>query len=559
MKLVECVPNVSEGRDKAILQELSKTIEAVSGVSLLDVDPGADTNRTVFTFVGAPDVVAEAAFLLIKRAAELIDMRKHKGAHSRIGATDVTPFIPLSEMSMEECVALAKQLGGRVGKELEIPVYLYEAAASRPERRNLADIRKGEYEGLGPKLQDAQWKPDFGPAAFSERQQKSGASVIGARPFLVAYNVNLNTRDKKVANEIAFNVRESGRAKKDDKGGFVLDGAGAKVMVPGTLPSVKATGWVIDSYGCAQVSMNLTNLAACGIAKAFDECERQAQLLGARVTGSELVGLLPKDELVLAGKHFLKKMGKPTFLPERELMEIAVRSMGLSEIAPFEIDKKVIELRVQKPRRLAETSVQGFADQLSTDSPAPGGGSVAALLGALAAALGSMVAAITAQKKDYAAVLSEVSELGSKAQALKQKLVFAIDDDTDAFNAVLDAMRMPKGTPDEQALRTAAMEKANQGATLVPLEVMRLALEALRLNAQLAGIGFKQSQTDAGVGALAAMTALEGAFYNVRTNLPGVTDEAFKKRVKQDGAALFAEAEGLVKKARAALEASLAG
>lgn len=554
MKLVECVPNVSEGRDKAVLQELSKTVEAVNGVSLLDVDPGADTNRTVFTFVGAPDDVVEAAFQLIRRARELIDMRAHKGAHSRIGATDVTPFIPLSEMSMDECVALAKRLGERVGKELQIPVYLYEAAASRAERKNLAEIRKGEYEGLAAKLADPAWRPDYGPASFGEAQQKSGASVIGARPFLVAYNVNLNTKDKKLANEIAFNVRESGRAKKDASGAFVLDDKGTKIMVPGTLPSVKATGWVIDSYGCAQVSMNLTDLNVCGIARAFDECERQAQALGVRVTGSELVGLIPKEELVSAGRHYLKKMQRPTFVPERELMQVAVRSLGLSEIAPFEIDKKVIEYRVAKPRRLASMTVSDFADQLSTDSPAPGGGSVSALMGALAAALGSMVAAITAQKKGH----DDMSDLGTKAQVLKQKLVLAIDDDTDAFNAVLDAMRLPKATADEQAARTRAMEHANQGATSVPLEVMKLSLEALRLNAVLAEKGFKQSQSDAGVGALAAMTALEGAYYNVRINLPTVTDEAFKKRVKTEAAALFAEAEGHVKKARASLDAGLA-
>ncbi len=559
MKLIECVPNVSEGRDKALLAELARAIESVTGVSLLDMDPGADTNRTVFTFVGAPAAVSEAAFALIKRARELIDMRAHKGAHSRIGATDVTPFIPLTDATMEDCVALAKALGKRVGEELQIPVYLYEAAASKPERRNLADIRKGEYEGLAAKLADAAWKPDFGPATFGESQARSGASVIGARPFLVAYNVNLNTRDKKVANEIAFNIRESGRAKKDSSGAFVFDDKGAKVMVPGTLKTVKATGWVIDTYGCAQVSMNLTDLGQVGVAKAFDECERQAAAQGARVTGSELVGLIPKDELIAAGKHFLAKMKKPTFLPERELMDIAVRSLGLNEIAPFDIDKKVIEYRVAKQRQLASMSIIQFADQLSTDSPAPGGGSVSAMVGAMAASLGSMVAAITAQKKDYAPVLAEVSELGAKAQVLKQKLLDAIDDDTDAFNAVLDAMRMAKASPEEQALRTQAMERANQGATSIPLEVMRLALESLKLNAVLADKGFKQSQSDAGVGALAAMTALEGAYYNVRINLPTVTDEAFKKRVTSEAAALFGEAQTHVAKARAALEQGLSG
>lgn len=558
MKLVECVPNVSEGRDKAILAELSKTIEAVSGVSLLDVDPGADTNRTVFTFVGAPTAAAEAAFQLIKRASELIDMRKHKGAHSRIGATDVTPFVPLAGMTLDECAALARTLGERVGRELKIPVYLYEAAASRPERRNLAEIRKGEYEGLGAKLKDPQWTPDFGPAELSETQQKSGASVIGARPFLVAYNVNLNTKDKKLANEIAFNIRESGRAKKDAQGAFVFDASGAKVMVPGTLPSVKATGWVIEEYGCAQVSINLTDLSRCGLAKAFDECVRQAELLGVRVTGSEIVGLVPRDELRAAGEHFLRKMNKPVFVPEVELMQTAVRSLGLNELGPFELQKKVIEYRVGRPGALVSKSIAGFLDELASDSPAPGGGSVAALAGALAASLGSMVAAISAQKKECSANHAELHRLGAKSQTLKELLQRAIDEDTDSFNAVLAAMRLPKATEEEQKQRLAAIEAANQGATAVPLQVMRLGADAVALCASLCELGYLQSQSDAGVGALMAMACVEGAHYNVRINLKSVTDKAFAERTTAEAAEIAERAEKASAAARKTMQQGLA-
>ncbi len=549
MSLVECVPNVSEGRDKAILAELSKAIEAVPEVSLLDVDPGAETNRTVFTFVGPPEPVSEAAFRLIQRAAELIDMRKHHGAHARIGATDVTPFVPLEGMTLHECAELARRLGERVGRELEIPVYLYEAAASRPERKNLSDIRKGEYEGLEKKLLDSAWKPDFGPGTFGERQQRSGASVIGARPFLVAYNANLNTEDKRLANEIAFSIRESGRQKKDEQGGVTF--------VPGTLKSVKATGWVIEEYGCAQVSMNLTNLAEVGLAEAFEECVRQGERIGVRVTGSEIVGLVPREELLRAGRHFLRKMGKPTFAPERDILQVAVRSLGLAELAPFHIDKKVIEFRVASQRPLAQMRIADFCDELSSDSPAPGGGSVAALIGALGAALAAMVAAITAQKKDMAAVHAEVADLGTRAQALKQSLVLAIDDDTLAFNAVLAAMRLPKTNADEQAARAIAIEKANQGATRVPLAVMRLGRDTAAIATELARKGFKASQSDAGVGALAAMACVEGAYYNVRINLKNVTENAFKDDVAREASQIYAAAQRHAADARRALEEGL--
>ena len=535
-QIVECVPNVSEGKDRAILDELSRVVQSIAGVRLLDMDPGAETNRTVFTFVGAPGPIAEAAFQFIKRAAELIDMRGHRGAHARIGATDVCPFVPVSGVSMEECVAIARAVGERVGRELEIPVYLYEAAATQPARRNLADVRKGEYEGLAAKLADAAWRPDFGPSTHGERQARSGASVIGARPFLIAYNVNLNTRDKKLANDIAFALRESGRVKKDANGKIVLDPNGDKVMVPGRLKGVKGTGWVIEAYGCAQVSMNLTDSAQTTLHAAFEACVEEAGKLGVRVTGSELVGLAPKQALTEAGAHFLRKMKKPDFAPESELIHIAVMSLGLAQLGPFEPGKKIIEYQMAAARPLAALSVEKFVDELSSESPAPGGGSASALAGALAAGLVSMVASITAQKT------GALSDIGARAHGLKQALVKAIDSDTQAFGEVLAAMRLPKATPEQAQARDAVMEKANQGATLVPLEVMRLSAEAAELAARAAEHGYAPSLSDAGVGVLLALAACGGARLNVLTNLQSIKDQGFVKTTRAESEGLMARA-----------------
>lgn len=544
-QIVECVPNVSEGKDRAILDELSRVVASVAGVRVLDVDAGAETNRTVFTFVGAPGPIAEAAFQFIKRAGELIDMRIHHGAHARIGATDVCPFVPVAGVTMQECVAIARSVGERVGRELAIPIYLYEAAASSPARRNLADVRKGEYEGLGAKLKDPVWKPDFGPATFAERQARTGASVIGARPFLIAYNVNLNTRDKKLANDIAFALRESGRAQKDASGTIVLDERGEKVMVPGRLKGVKGTGWVIEAYGCAQVSMNLTDSALTTLHAAFEACVEEAEKLGVRVTGSELVGLVPKQALLEAGAHFLRKTKRPDFASEAELIHIAVMSMGLSQLGAFDPLKKVVEYQIAAPRPMAALTVDKFVDELASDSPAPGGGSAAALSGALAAGLVSMVAALSAQK------INTLGAIGARAQALKQALVDAIDSDTAAFNEVMTALRLPKGTPEQKSARDTALEKANQGATLVPLEVMRLAAETAELAATAALECYAPSLSDAGVAALLASASCDGARYNVLINLQGIKDQAFAKDTR-------AAAETFVARARAAQAAASA-
>jgi glutamate formiminotransferase / formiminotetrahydrofolate cyclodeaminase len=544
MKLVECVPNISEGCDERVLAELSKTIASVTGISLLDVDSGVETHRTVFTFVGAPEAAVEAAFALVARAADLIDMRKHKGTHPRIGAVDVMPFVPLSGMTLGECAELARRVAERVGRELHIPTYLYEAAASRAERRNLADVRKGEYEGLPGKLKLSEWKPDFGPTTFEDRQARSGACIIGARPFLVAYNVNLNSKDKRHANEIAFSLRESGRQKRDEAGNVSTQ--------PGTLKTVKATGWVIEEYKCAQVSMNLTNLEEVGLAAAFEECVRQADRIGVRVTGSEIIGLVPKDELLRAGRYFLQKMGKPVFAPEREVMETAVRSLGLSELSPFVLDKKVIEYHVAKRPRLASMTVSDFCDEVSRDTATPGGGSVAALLGALSGALSSMVASISTQKNE-----SDVEpELGLQAQSLKAQLQVAIDDDSDAFESVLSAMRLPKTSSDEQAERAFALERANQLATRVPLAVMRLGRQAAALATALTSKAYKPSQSDAFVAALAALACVEGAFYNVRVNVKSVTDRAFAEESMREATQLLTDANRLVLEARRVMNAT---
>lgn len=531
MKLVECVPNFSEGRDQEKIRAIVREIEGVPEVKLLDVDPGESTNRTVVTFIGTPEAAKEAAFRAVARAAELIDMRTHRGAHSRIGATDVCPFVPVSGVTMEDCVRLAEELGSRVAGELGIPVYLYEAAARKPERRNLAAIRVGEYEGLEDRFKDPRWAPDFGPPTFSPR---SGATVIGAREFLIAYNINLNTRDRKLAHEIALSLRESGRAKRDKGGNIAKDTRGNTVKVPGRFKEVKAVGWYIEDYGVAQISVNFTNYKVSPPHVIFDEAVRLADKLGLRVTGSELVGLIPKEALLMAGRHYLEKQGKSPGVPEEELIRTAVLSLGLNDVSPFDPGKKIIEhqFRPAGPS-LAGMSLREFANELSMDSPAPGGGSVAALCGALSAALSAMVSNLTIGKKSYEEVRDDMVSTAVEAQSLKDELLADVDRDAQAFNKVMEAFRLPKTTAEQAAEKDRAVEEAKKGATLVPLEVLEKAVRAVTLSRAAAEKGNKNSVSDAGVAGLAGQAAGHGAYYNVLINLPGIRDEKFKLRVRR--------------------------
>jgi glutamate formiminotransferase/formiminotetrahydrofolate cyclodeaminase len=525
MKLVECVPNFSEGRDLAKIEQITGEISSTDGVTLLDVDPGKDTNRTVVTLVGTPEGVVEAAFKAIAKAAEVIDMSRHKGAHPRMGATDVCPFVPVSGVTMEDCVELARKLGKRVGEELGIPVYLYEHAASKPERRNLANVRSGEYEGLADKLKDPEWKPDFGPAEF---KPAAGATAMSAREFLIAYNINLNTRDTKIAKEIAFSIREKGRLKRDANRKIVRDENGKGIRVPGKFKECKAVGWYMEDFGRAQISINFTNYKITPPHLVFDEACELAVELGARVTGSELVGLIPIRALLDAGRHYLGKQGKSTGVPERELIHMAILSLGLNDLYPFEKDTKIIEYRVRGGETLVGMKVNDFTDLLSTDAPAPGGGSVAALCGALSGALSAMVGALTHGKKGYEEAFDEAEAVSVEGQKLKDEFLADVDRDTDAFNQVMAAARLPKKTDEDKAARKAAMEEANKQATLVPLDVLRRTWDASQLARRIAAKGNKNSVSDAGVAALTARTAAEGAYLNVAINLPGIEDEKFR-------------------------------
>ena len=554
MKLVECVPNFSEGRDPAKIEQIAAEIRAVEGVKLLDVDPGKDTNRTVVTFIGSPEGALEAAFRAIARAAEVIDMRSHTGAHARMGASDVVPFVPVSGVTMEECVALARRLGERVGSELGIPVYLYEEAASRPERRNLADVRQGEYEGLPDKLRDPAWRPDFGPAAFNA---KSGATIVGAREFLIAFNINLNTRDVRIAREIAFDLREKGRARRDAAGAICKDASGNTIFAPGKFKSCKAVGWYMEDFGRAQISMNLVNYKVTPPHAVFDEACALAERRGARVTGSELVGLIPLEAMLGAGRHYLARQGKTAGVPEPELVHVAVLSMGLGELYPFEPEKKIIEYQFRVEGALAGMKVHRFVDVLSTDSPAPGGGSVAALCGAMSGALSSMVAALTHGKKGYEAAFDEMARVGARAQEIKAAFLEDVDRDTAAFNRVMDAMRLPKATDEDRARRAAAIEEATKGATLVPLGALRRCREAVELARAVVARGNRNSTSDGAVAALTARAAAEGAFLNVKINLPGIGDAAFTRDVLAEATGLRAEVVRAAEETLAAAEASM--
>jgi glutamate formiminotransferase / formiminotetrahydrofolate cyclodeaminase len=539
-KLIECVPNFSEGRDQNVIREITDVIKSVDGVSLLDVDPGVSTNRTVVTLVGSLDAAVEAAFQGIKKAAELIDMRKHKGAHPRMGATDVCPFIPVSNVSWEEAIACANRLGKRVGDELKIPVYLYEKAAKTKSRSNLSVIRVGEYEGFSEKIRQPEWKPDFGPAVFNE---KSGATVIGVRDFLVAYNVNLNTKSVRRANSVAFDVREQGRPKTEDGtpwGKPVLDANGEPIRIPGTLKHVKAIGWFVKEYGIAQVSMNLTNIEETPLHAAFDACCESAAKRGLRVTGSEIVGMVPKKCLVDAGRYFLRKQKWSEGASDEELIEIAILSMGLSELKPFDPKEKVIEFKIEsaEPKSsLANMDLREFCNETLSDSPAPGGGSVAALMGALGASLGGMVANLSAGKRGWDEKLEYFSDWAVKAQQLKDELLSLVDEDTAAFNKVMDAFALSKEAAEEKAARSAAIEQATKYAAEVPLKIMETASKSYELLAEMADKGNPASVSDVGVGALATRACIEGAALNVRINLAQLKDEKFKtallKKVEQ--------------------------
>src|SRR5213082_3136637 len=530
-KLIECVPNFSEGRDDDVIRQISDAIKSTDGVSLLDVDPGASTNRTVVTFVGNPEAAVEAAFRGIKKAAELIDMRKHKGAHPRMGATDVCPFIPVSSVSWEEAVECANRLGKRVGEELKIPVYLYEKAARDKSRSNLSVIRSGEYEGFFQKIKQPEWKPDFGPAVFNE---KSGGTVIGVRDFLVAYNINLNTKSVRRATSVAFDVREQGRAKTKDGtpwGKPVLDANGEPVRIPGALKYVKAIGWFVKEYGIAQVSMNLTNIEETPLHVAFDACVEAAAKRGMRVTGSEIVGMVSKKCLVDAGRYFLRKQRWSEGVSEEGLIDIAIRSMGLSELKPFDPNEKVIEFKIQSAeskKSLVKMNVRDFCNETLSDSPAPGGGSVAALMGALGASLGGMVDNLSAGKRGWDDKIKYFSDWAVKAQQLKDELLALVDEDTAAFNKVMDAFALPKESAEEKAARSAAIQSANKYAAEIPLRVMETAFTSYQLLAEMAEKGNPASISDVGVGLLALHASIEGAALNVRINLAGLKDEKFK-------------------------------
>jgi glutamate formiminotransferase/formiminotetrahydrofolate cyclodeaminase len=528
-QLIECVPNFSEGRDMNIIKQITDEIEATEGVRLLNVDPGKATNRTVVTFVGTPEVVIEAAFRAIKKAGELIDMAKHKGEHPRMGATDVCPLIPIANISMEETAKWAKKLGERVGKELNLPIYLYETAQSNKSRSNLSVIRAGEYEGFFKKIKLPEWKPDFGPVEYDA---KRGATVIGARDFLVAYNVNLNTTSTRRANSIAFDVREAGRVKREGNpitGKIVNDANGKLVFIPGSLKSVKAIGWYIEEYGVAQISMNLTNINVTPVHIAFDEVCKKASERGIRVTGSELIGLIPLKAMLDAGKYFLKKQQRSTGVSEKELIKIAVKSMGLDELTPFKPEERIIEylLHDKADSKLVGMTLVAFADETASESPAPGGGSIAAYVGSLGASLATMVANLSSHKKGWDDKWEEFSNWAEKGEQYKNELVRLVDADTAAFNKIMTAFGLPKGNDDEKAIRTKAIQDATKFAIEIPFKVMQASYASMEVIKAMAEVGNPNSVSDAGVGTLCARSAVMGAFMNVRINAAGYDDKTF--------------------------------
>jgi glutamate formiminotransferase/formiminotetrahydrofolate cyclodeaminase len=533
-KIIECVPNFSEGRDMSIIKQITDVIESVAGVKLLDVDPGKDTNRTVVTFVGSPDAVSEAAFLSVKKASEIIDMSKHHGEHPRMGATDVCPFVPVSGITMEETIIIARKVAERIGNELNIPVYCYESAAFKADRRDLANCRSGEYEGLQKKLSDPAWKPDFGPAFFNER---SGATAVGAREFLVAFNVNLNTTSTRIANSVAFDIREKGRTVKNDKG--------EAISVPGTLKSVKAIGWFIEEYGIAQISMNLTNISVTPVHIAFDEVCRKAETRGVRVTGSELVGLIPLKSLLEAGRYFLHKQHRSSGLSDDELIKIAIRSMGLNEIHQFKPEEKIIEyVMAEKGKlRLTDMNLRTFMEETASESPAPGGGSVSAYIGALGVSLGTMVANLSGHKRGWDERWKEFSDWAEKGKAIQNVLLALVDEDTVAFKRILEAFSLPKTTSEEIDLRNKLIQEATKNAIMVPFKVMETAFSGFGLIREMVEKGNPNSISDAGVGALAIRSCIRGAFLNVKINASGLEDKSFVSDVLAKGEAIEVQTE----------------
>jgi glutamate formiminotransferase / formiminotetrahydrofolate cyclodeaminase len=537
-KLIECVPNFSEGKDMGIIKQITDQIESVDGVKLLDVDPGAATNRTVVTLVGTPDEVIEAAFRAVKKASQIIDMTKHKGEHPRMGATDVCPLVPVANISMEETVEYARKLARRIGEELEIPVYCYENAAFEEKRRNLANCRSGEYEGLPDKLIKSEWKPDFGPAKFNAR---SGATAVGARDFLVAYNINLNTTSTRRANAIAFDIRERGRVKREGNpltGKIVKDEKGNKVYIPGTLKAVKGIGWFIEEYGIAQISLNLTNISITPVHVAFEEASKRAQERGIRVTGSELVGLIPLKALLDAGKYFLRKQNRSVGISEEELIKIAVKSLGLDDLKPFKPKEKIIEYMIadDQSKKLADMNLREFANETASESPAPGGGSIAAYAGVLGVSLGTMVANLSSHKRGWDERWEEFSDWAEKGQALKDELLFLVDEDTRAFNRIMDAFAMSKGSEEEKKIRQKAIQDASKYAMEIPFRVMKKSLESMEVMKAMANTGNPNSVSDAGVGVLCARTAVRGAYMNVKINAGGIDDKDFVKKLIEEGA-----------------------
>ncbi len=546
-QLIECVPNISEGRDKNIIDQVTAEIEKVEGVKLLDVDPGMTTNRTVITFVGEPEPVCEAAYRVVKKAAELIDMSQHHGAHPRQGATDVCPLIPVSNITMEEVVEYAHKLGKRLGDELNIPIYCYEEAAYIKERRNLAYCRTGEYESLASRLGTEQWKPDFGPNEWNEHVAHTGATQVGARDFLVAINYNLNTTSTRRANAIAFDVREKGRPMRE--GGKVTgkpmkDENGKPIMIPGTLKATKAIGWFIEDYGIAQVSMNITNISVSPVHVCFEEVCSKAAARGVRVTGCEIVGLVPKKVLMDAGRFYLAKQQRSLGVSEEEIMKIAIKSMGLDDLKPFDPKEKVIEYLIEdhSQKKLVDMTCTGFANETASESPAPGGGSISAYMGALGASLATMVANLSSHKPGWDERWEEFSNWAVKGQAIKDELLELVDEDTNAFNKIMDAFGLPKKTDEEKAVRSAAIQEATKYATQVPFRTMKVAFKAFEVVRAMAETGNPNSVTDAGVGALCARSAVMGAHLNVKINAASLKDEAFKAEILKEAAEIEAAA-----------------
>ena len=544
MKIIECVPNFSEGQNLTLIKEITDVMETVSGITLLDVDPGADTNRTVVTIVGDPESVIQSAFLGIKKASELIDMRKHRGAHARMGATDVCPFVPISETTMDDCVRYSNQLAQQVGRELNIPVYLYEFSATSKDKVNLADVRSGEFEGMGEKMKSTKWKPDYGPAT---PHKSSGVTAIGARNFLIAYNINLNTKDSKIATDIAMDIREQGRNKRNKKGKFLRDKNGKPIKVPGTLKSCKAVGWYIEEYDLAQVSMNLTNFNETPPHIAFEETRNQARKRGVRVSGSELIGLVPLKSMIAAGKYYLNKQKRSIGIPTKDIIHIAVKSMGLDDLLPFNPKEKIIEYRIgERFGALASMKLHEFSDELSSESAAPGGGSVSAVAGLLGASLSSMVANLTFGKKKWLTLFDQMSQISQKSQQLKDELIQLIDSDTDAFKLVMEAYSLPNKTKNQIIDRTSAIDFAMKGATNIPFKTLKCCSDIMSLALEAAKYGNPNSISDAGVSGEMASAGAHGAALNVLINLKEIDDVEFCTEMKKNTHFIINETNALL-------------